>query len=287
MAFDKNIKSSRLLQSKRYTEATFDSQEAFTSVLDINANEIYTQQNAIPSSSIPYSGSSQNGSFVVSGSDNILQYFYRLPLTPGPASGSVYPVWFAISSSITASVSNQVIQANQLTSFISNKYAVPTLGPYDAESASPNTAYNVVLTTGATAATATVISVNDYAFDYKQGVLEFTQNDPSTSSKLYLTAYKYVGQTLTQVVTSIVNLFPYTGSADITGSLNVVGPIVITGSSSTSPFLINIPDGNGDEDKLKVNEEGALVLGKLNTAPTAVSGALFYSSSNEFFFGFG
>ncbi len=57
MAFDKNIKSSRLLQSKRYTEATFDSQEAFTSVLDINANEIYTQQNLIPSSSIPYSGS--------------------------------------------------------------------------------------------------------------------------------------------------------------------------------------------------------------------------------------
>ena len=58
MAFDKNIKSSRLLQSKRYTEATFDSQEAFTSVLDINSGEIYTQQNAIPTSSIPYSGSS-------------------------------------------------------------------------------------------------------------------------------------------------------------------------------------------------------------------------------------
>jgi len=85
---------------------------------------------------------------------------------------------------------------------------------------------------------------------------------------------------------NIVNPFPYTGSAGITGSLAVVGPIVITGSSSTSPFLINIPDGNGDEDKLKVNEEGALVLGKLNTAPTAVSGAIFYSASNEFFFGF-
>jgi hypothetical protein len=200
MAFDKNIKSSRLLQSKRYTEATFDSQEAYTAVLDINSSEIYTQQNAIPSSSIPYSGSSQNGLFVVSGSDNILQYYYRLPLTPGPASGSLYPVWFAINSSNTASVSNQVIQTNQLTSFISNKYAVPTLGPYDAETAGSQTAYNVVLTTGATAATATVISVNDYTFDYKQGVLEFTQNDPLTSAKLYLTAYKYVGQTLNQAL---------------------------------------------------------------------------------------
>ena len=140
MAFDKNIKSSRLLQSKRYTEATFDSQEAFTSVLDINSGEIYTQQNAIPTSSIPYSGSSQNGLYITSGSDNILQYYYRLPLTPGPASGSLYPVWFAISSSNTASVSNQVIQANQLTSFISNKYATPALGPYDAETAGSQTA---------------------------------------------------------------------------------------------------------------------------------------------------
>ena len=178
MAFDKNIKSNRLLQSKRYTEATFDSQEAYTAVLDINSGEIYTQQNVIPSSSIPYSGSSQNGLFVVSGSDNILQYFYRLPLTPGPASGSLYPVWFAISSSITASVSNQVIQTDQLTSFISNKYAVPTLGPYNAEEASPNTAYNVVLTTGATAATATVISVNDYVFDYKQGFFVSLKKSP-------------------------------------------------------------------------------------------------------------
>ena len=57
MAFDKNIKSNRLLQSKRYTEAGDDSQEAFTSVLDINSGEIYTQQNLIPTSSIPYSGS--------------------------------------------------------------------------------------------------------------------------------------------------------------------------------------------------------------------------------------
>jgi len=85
---------------------------------------------------------------------------------------------------------------------------------------------------------------------------------------------------------NITDPFPYTGSAGITGSLAVVGPIVITGSSSTSPFLINIPDGNGDEEKFKVNEEGTLVLGKLDTAPTAISGGIFYSASNEFFLGF-
>ena len=74
--------------------------------------------------------------------------------------------------------------------------------------------------------------------------------------------------------------FPYTGSALITGSLT------ISGSGVISPFIINIPDGNGDSNKLQVNDEGVTVLGKLNTTPTAVSGGMFYSASNEFFFGF-
>ena len=270
MAFDKNIKSSRLLQSKRYTEATFDSQEAFTSVLDINANEIYTQQNAIPSSSIPYSGSSQNGSFVVSGSDNILQYFYRLPLTPGPASGSVYPVWFAISSSNTASVSNQVIQANQLTSFISNKYAVPTLGPYNAEEAAPNTAYNVVLTTGATAATATVISVNDYAFDYKQGVLEFTQNDPSTSAKLYLTAYKYVGKTLNQSLLSGSG-----GSGFIVENAATFRVITANNSATTGSAQENlIFSGSALRITGSIETTGAIISNGINVIDNAIAMAI-------------
>jgi hypothetical protein len=145
MAFDKNIKSNRLLQSKRYTEATFDSQEAFTSVLDINSGEIYTQQNLIPTSSIPYSGSSQNGLYITSGSSNILQYFYRLALTPGTPSGSEYPAWFVMNPPTASSVDSQIIQPAQLTSFVSNKYATPSLSPYNAETAGAQTAYNIVI----------------------------------------------------------------------------------------------------------------------------------------------
>jgi hypothetical protein len=69
--------------------------------------------------------------------------------------------------------------------------------------------------------------------------------------------------------------FPYTGSAIITGSLELEGP-----------FLVKLNDGNGDSNKFQVNNEGAVVLGKLNTPPTAISGGFFYSSSNEFFLGF-
>jgi len=81
------------------------------------------------------------------------------------------------------------------------------------------------------------------------------------------------GNTFTVEVTS--DLFPYTGSAIITGSLELEGP-----------FLVKLNDGNGDPNKFQVNNGGTVVLGKLNTTPTAVSGGIFYSSSNEFFLGF-
>ena len=54
MGIDSIKKSSRFLQGRRYTHDTYtDAQEAFTSVLDLNANEIYTDQILIPSSSLP------------------------------------------------------------------------------------------------------------------------------------------------------------------------------------------------------------------------------------------
>lgn len=74
--------------------------------------------------------------------------------------------------------------------------------------------------------------------------------------------------------------FPYTGSAQITGSL------IVTGSGTESPFLITMPNSNGDTNKMQINNEGTLVLGKFNTTPTAVTGGMFYSSSNEFYLGF-
>ena len=61
---DSGSKSSRLLASRRYTHNTYTTaQESFTSVLDLQSSEIYTQTGKIPSSGLPYSGSSQSGSF--------------------------------------------------------------------------------------------------------------------------------------------------------------------------------------------------------------------------------
>ena len=57
---DSGSKSSRLLASRRYTHDTLTSaQESFTEVLDLGASEIYTEAGLIPSSGLPYSGSTQ------------------------------------------------------------------------------------------------------------------------------------------------------------------------------------------------------------------------------------
>jgi hypothetical protein len=77
------------------------------------------------------------------------------------------------------------------------------------------------------------------------------------------------------VFADLGDVFPYTGSAIITGSLELEGP-----------FLVKLNDGNGDINKFQVNNEGVTVLGKLDTTPTAVSGGIFYSASNEFYLGF-
>ena len=92
------------------------------------------------------------------------------------------------------------------------------------------------------------------------------------------------GDTFT--VDVVANIFPYTGSAIITGSLDLIGPLVITGSINESPFIIHLEDGNGPDDKLKVNQEGILVLSPLDFTPTPVSGGIYYSVNNEFFLGF-
>jgi hypothetical protein len=83
------------------------------------------------------------------------------------------------------------------------------------------------------------------------------------------------GNNAVTVFADFGDVFPYTGSAIITGSLELEGP-----------FLVKLNNGNGDVNKFQVNNEGTVVLGKLDTTPTAVSGGMFYSASNEFYLGF-
>ena len=76
MAIDLEKKSNRLLGNRRFTSADLNtSQEAFTDVLDIGADEVFTQAHLIPQSSLPFSGSTQSGEVYAVDGENILKYY--------------------------------------------------------------------------------------------------------------------------------------------------------------------------------------------------------------------
>jgi hypothetical protein len=202
MAFNKTLKSDRILQSRRFTQdKNPDSSEVFTRVLDLNASEIYAQQNLIPTTSLPFSASDQNGYYFTStgqisttatGGD-ILRYRYRQRLTPSntynDGEGTTQNTWFFLDTYAgDTGVSPGILQATQGANFISPKYA-PTQGN-NAEQNPPG--YQVILTQGGV-----LIDSALYTFDYKTGVLEFNgQSGLTNSSDIRLTAYQYVGRTL-------------------------------------------------------------------------------------------
>ena len=240
--FQSASKSNRLLQSKRYTIADADVKEAYTKVLDLNSEEIYIQQASLPTSSLslPYSGSDQNEQTILSGSQVIARYYYRLPLSPGSVNTSGrYQTWFTITGSNSA-VSPQQVAADQLVNWISNKYLAASEATKVAENPNPNSVgYNVVISKGATAEVAVEEQQSKFQFDYKTGVVQYvgTSVAPLISEQIYLSGYVYEGQTLDSFIASGSGGgsgagFPFAGDAVITGSLLVSGSgFTVSGSS--------------------------------------------------------
>ncbi len=199
MAIDQTKKSNRLLGSRRFTsDALNTSQEAFQSVLDIRANEIYTEANLVPTSSLPFSGSSQQGSIFSTQGSNVVQYHFRQRLTRSNVANDVF--FFMFPTGSATGVTPQLIQDAQKTNFISPKYSVSSLANANTEDATPG--YNVKVfkstsTNSGSLGDSDVVSANDYQFDYKTGVLQF-ESALASNLKVYMTAYQYVGKTLDQ-----------------------------------------------------------------------------------------
>ena len=237
--FSKEIKSNRLLQSKRYTRASADSQEAFTRVIDLNASEIYSQESLLPTSSLPYSGSSQNGSFLTGtdGSTTIAEYYYRLRLTPDNVGNGSY---FALATPLS-NIDPQTVQSDQIVDWLSNKYLDPAIAATTNAESTP-VGYTVQVTNGSTPGGAIAVSPNDYQFDYKSGVLQFLATPPSNN--IYLSGYVYQGRTLaSDAVSGYSGSFSgsFEGSADL-NSLTVTGDSNLTGNTDRTGTLVQ--DGN-------------------------------------------
>ena len=234
MAIDKTIKSNRLLQSKRYTQAALtDAQEAFTSVLDINSKEVYAQSSLLPTSSLPFSGSSQNGSIYSVGGQNLLKYWYQHTLTPSNVvSASLVDAWFFINPS-ASSVTPQIVQSGQVTDFISNKYASPALSSADAQDNPPG--YSIVVLVDNVKQNSA-----NYQFDYKDGVLQFNTSAPTSAQVVKITAYQYIGQTVDTVLTNLSSSIAAVSSSVSNLSSNKIttGTVTASVASGSTSFLV-------------------------------------------------
>lgn len=240
MAYNSGSRSERLLQNRRFTTDDIGlTQEAFTSVLDINSNEVYTDFRYIPTSSVrlPFSGSTQD-QLIVSASNidpsigtdlPVLKYWYRKKLKPGATNREVFYFTLSDPATPTDTTSDQLIATDQLTNFISPKYIIPGDSSKTAEANPPG--YKISVATGSNAATAVIQTDEKFVFDYKTGVLSWVSGiTPGSTHYVFVSIYQYVGRTLDSQLRDgslggggTGTGFPFSGSAVITGSLSVSG----------------------------------------------------------------
>ena len=237
-------KSGRLLASRRYTHETLtDAQESFTNVLDLQASETYTQAAYIPSSSLPFSGSSQiNLSHRVSGS-NVFKYWHRHKLTKSNTNNET---WFFLNPSGSDNgIGAQLIHDDQEVNFISPKYSIAGLATSTTADSTPGYLATLYKSSAVSHSTQTgsldgddIVSTNDYIFDYKTGVVEFKNSslDPTNSEYLYMTVYQYTGTTLATGIDVRGNItgsdIYSTGTLDIDGATTLNGTVTLGNATS-------------------------------------------------------
>lgn len=291
-AIDSTKKSARFLQSRRYTHDTYtDAQEAFTSVLDINANEIYIDQDLIPSSGLPYNSSGQNGSIYSSGGQQVMKYYYRYRLTKSDLNNEVW--FFTNPTGSTSGIGAQLIDTGQQTDFISPKYSIPSLANANTEDVTPG--YGVkVLVDGVQQ------SVNNYAFDYKTGVLQFATSAvaPTNGQVVTISVYQYVGRKLSSQLggsKTVYDIFKPTGSFyATTNDLQVTGSLTVTNGVSGSftgdgTGLYNVPASGVTGLNLSQIADGSATASISNTEGlrvnrnTEITGSLIVSSGSAIF----
>lgn len=218
MSFISASYSVKKLSDKRFTsENTLLTTEAFTSPIDINANEVYTDFRYIPTSSagLEFSGSSQHLKIVSASATDptitteddvaVLKYWYRKKLKRGNQGGR--STWFFVEDdsfgSNDAVFSDQLITSSQQTNFISPKYIIADNSNNTTEGVNPG--YKVQVSVGTNAASATIVNNLTYVFDYKTGILSFLPgqtpaNVSNTSNYVFVSAYQYVGRTLSSQI---------------------------------------------------------------------------------------
>jgi len=291
MAYNSGSRSERLLQGRRFTtDGLTLTQEAFADVFDLGANEIFTDDGLIPtgSSQLPYSGSSQDGLIISaslvdpttytegSADDLAIVKFHHRKKLKGAADATREIYYFTTDDPDTHDdyvTSDQIIEADQQTNFVSPKYIIPGHASRNAESITPG--YKIAISYGNDENNVTAATDDQFVFDYKTGVLTWVGTPPhDTNDFVFATTYQYVGRTLrSQIDDGSIGGSDFT-AAGISGSLGnnatlirsltaagISGSFTATSASIASDIAINLASQltiAGQDDSFTVGQGGTI-----------------------------
>ena len=116
-------------------------------------------------------------------------------------------------------------------------------------------------------------------------LIQWKQLDTDLTSSLYSGSFNVTGSIVLNGVDLSINqsIFRQTGSYwNTTRNIGITGSFQLKLNGVDQYFAVSV----GGNEKIKVNTEGTLQLAPQEVAPTAVTGGIFYSSSDAFFLGF-
>lgn len=116
-------------------------------------------------------------------------------------------------------------------------------------------------------------------------LIQWKQLDTDLTSSLYSGSLNITGSIVLNGIDLSINqsIFRQTGSYwNTTRNIGITGSFQLALNGVDEYFAVSV----GGQEKIKINTEGTLQLTPQEVTPAAVSGGIFYSSSDAFFLGF-
>ena len=116
-------------------------------------------------------------------------------------------------------------------------------------------------------------------------LIQWKQLDTDLTSSVYSGSFNVTGSIVLNGIDLSINqsIFRQTGSYwNTTRNIGITGSFQLALNGVDQYFAVSV----GGQEKIKVNTEGTLQLAPQSVTPTAVTGGIFYSSSDAFFLGF-
>lgn len=116
-------------------------------------------------------------------------------------------------------------------------------------------------------------------------LIQWKQLDTDLTGSVYTGSFNVSGSIVLNGIDLSINqsIFRQTGSYwNTTRNIGITGSFQLAFNGVDQYFAVSV----GGQEKIKVNTEGILQLAPQDQTPTAVSGGIFYSSSDAFYLGF-